>query len=165
MNGDVPPDVFTDFARLIAPKAGIKVMKRKPAHLSGHSTDGGHKNCEVWEWVNAAGEVVGRKVTVRDQTERWLRADLCTEVLIARSDEVAERERVIGEVKAYAAATRQHSRDQMAETYVLSSALLHASARHQARIGRLYDMNSRGDRVRGNLAAALERAAKAESKR
>jgi len=35
-------------------------------------------------------------------------------------------------------------------------------ARRQAKLGRLYDMNSRGDRVRGNLAAALDRAIKAE---
>jgi hypothetical protein len=84
-------------------------------------------------------------------------------VLIARSGEVAERERVIREVADYAHASRQHSRDQMAETYVLSSSLIHAAARRQARIGRLYDMDSRGDRVRGNLAAALDRAAKAEA--
>jgi hypothetical protein len=111
--------------------------------------------------VGPSGEVVARKVTALGSVETWLRADLCTEVLIARSDAVAERERIIREVENYAHATRQHSRDQMAETYVLSSSLLHAAARRNATLGRLYDMDAHGDKVRGNLAAALRRASKA----
>lgn len=93
--------------------------------------------------------------------ECWLRSDLATETLIVRADKVAEIERVKKEVAAYANATRRQG-EQRAETYVLSSALIHAAARRQSTLGRLYDQNARGDRVRGNLVAALDRALKAE---
>ncbi len=156
-----PRDVLRDFAGMVAPRIGVKVLKRKPVDLSANGTAGGISHAEIFEWVNPAGEVVGRKVSALGEVETWLRADLCTEVLIARADEAAERERVIAEVKQFAEASRRRG-EQRAETYVLSSALIHAAARRNATLGRLYDMNSRGDRVRGNLVAALDRALKAE---
>ena len=157
-----PRDVLRDFAGIVAPKIGAKVTRRQQVHLSGYSRDGGHSNAQVVEWVMPGGEVVARKVSALGQIEAWLRADLATDTLIARSDAEAEKERIIAEVKRYAEATRRQG-EQRAETYVLSSALIHAAARRQARLGRLYDMNSRGDAVRGNLAAALDRAVKAEA--
>jgi hypothetical protein len=105
--------------------------------------------------------VISRKVTALGEVACWLRADLADAAEAALEREAAEHRRVIAVVGGYAHATQQHNRDQMAETYVLSSALLHAAARRNATLGRLYDMNSRGDRVRGNLVAALERAKKA----
>lgn len=155
-----PRDVLRDFAALVAPTFGAKVARRTGTQLSGNSRDGGHSNAEVIEWVGPTGEVVARKVTALGQVECWLRADLATETLVARSDQVAERERVIAEVKRYAEATRG-AQGQRAESYVLSSALIHAAARRNATLGRLYDRNARGDAVRGNLVAALDRAVKA----
>lgn len=117
----------------------------------------------IKEWKTPDGEVIARKVEACGGVECWLRADLALQVLVDRAEEAAERERVLREMAAYINASRQHSRDQMAETYVLSSALIHAAVRRNAKLGRLYDMNSRGDKTRGNLAAALDRAAKAEA--
>lgn len=156
-----PRDVLRDFAGMVAPSFGAKVVRRAGTQLSGNSRDGGHSSAEVFEWVGPSGEVVARKVSALGQVETWLRADLCTEVLIARSDEVAERERIIREVAAYAQATRG-AQGQREQSYILSTGLLHAAVRRNARLGRLYDMDSRGDKVRGNLAHALDRAVKAE---
>jgi hypothetical protein len=81
--------------------------------------------------------------------------------LAARVEDAAETERMKARVLAYVGAG-QRSRYQRAEEYVLSSSLIHAAARRQSTLGRLYDQNARGDRVRGNLVAALDRAIKAE---
>lgn len=159
----VPRDVFRDsLAYSVVANAGAKRVVRPRTQMSGNSVDGGNKVARVLEYAMPGGEVVARLVEACGEVETWLRRDLATETLVARADAFAEKERIIKEVADYARATRQHSRDQAAETYVLSTALIHAAVRHQSRIGRLHDMNSRGDRVRGNLAAALERAAKAE---
>lgn len=129
-------------------------MLRSVQHIADPAT--------VKEFATADGEVISRKVCALGEVACWLRSDLADAAEAALEHEAAEHRRVIAEVADYARATRQHSRDQSAQTYVLNSSLLHAAARHQARIGRLYDMNSRGDRVRGNLVAALDRAKKAE---
>jgi hypothetical protein len=159
-----PRDVFRDsLAYSVVAKAGAAKVVRPRTQMSGNSVDGGNKLARVLEYALPGGEVVARLVEACGCVETWLRRDLATETLVARADAFAEKERIIKQVTDYARATRQKSRDQMAETYVLSSALIHAAVRHQSRIGRLHDMNSRGDRVRDNLAAALERAAKAEA--
>jgi hypothetical protein len=156
----VPRDVFRDsLAHSVVANAGAKKVASPARRLSGNSVDGGSTHARVLEYALPGGEVIARLVEACGELECWLRRDLATETLIKRSDAVAEVERI---KKAMLGATRQHSRDQMAETYVLSSALIHAAARRQSTLGRLYDMNSRGDRVRGNLVAALDRAIKAE---
>ena len=155
-----PHDVFKDcIAHGVMARHGKKVTRPRQ-HLTG---DRAPSNAYLLEYEDAAGRTIGRLVRACGHVECWLRSDLATETLIARADAVAEVERIKREMADYCRATRQHSRDQMAETYVLSSALIHASARHQARIGRLWDSNARGDAVRGNLAAALDRAVKAEA--
>ena len=157
-----PRDVFRDaIAHSVISKAGGKQVARKPAALSGNSRDGGHSNATVLEYATPDGEVIARKVEASGRVECWLRVDLCTDTLIARADAEAEILRLKKEVVAYANATRRQG-GQRAETYVLSSALIHAAARRNATLGRLWDQNSRGDAVRGNLAAALGRAVKAE---
>lgn len=158
-----PRDVFRDaIAYSVVSKAGaVKVKAAAKPQLSGHSRDGGHSAARILEYARPGGPVVARLVEACGHVETWLEASLATDTLIARSDAEAEKERIIREVTNYARATRQNSRDQMAETFVLSSALLHAAVRHQSRIGRLHDHNSRGDRVRGQLSAALKRASDA----
>lgn len=155
-----PQDVLWDFAAMVAPKVGAMVTTRKSPHLSGNSVDGGGSRAEIIEWTLPGGEVVARKVTALGQTERWLRADLATDTLIARSDAFAAKESLIKEMADYSRATRRHP-EQRKETYVLSSALIHAASRRQATLGGLYDMDARGDKIRGNLVAALGRAVKA----
>lgn len=142
----------------IASKHGAKKHKPYEPPLDGFCREGARP--EILEFA-IDGEVVLRKVKACGMIECWLRQDLALETLVAQVEAAAEKERIIKEVSDYARATRQHSRDQQAETYVLSSALLHAAVRRNAKLGRLFDMDSRGDKTRGNLAAALERAAKA----
>lgn len=159
----VPRDVFRDaLAYSIVSGAGGKKVRQPPRpQMSGMAVDGGDSRAEVLEYAKEDGSVIARLVKACGVVEAWLDATLATDVLVARSDAEAEKERIIKEVTAYAHASRQHSRDQAAESFVLSSALLHAAVRHQSRIGRLHDHNSRGDRVRGQLSAALKRASDA----
>jgi hypothetical protein len=155
-----PRDVFRDAIAYscISKRGGKKVRQGPPPQLSGMTTDGGERHAEVLEYALPDGRVIARLVKACGMVEAWLETSLATDVLIARSDAEAEKERVIKEVIAYANATRSKGGEQ---TYVLSSACLHAAVRHQAKIGRLYDRNSRGDKVRGNLSSALARASKA----
>lgn len=141
--------------------AGGERIRRQHPQLLGNSTDGG-STAEVLEYA-AGGEVIARKVVAGGEIACWLRADIADAAEAALEHAEAEIERVKAEVVDYARASRQSSRDQMAETYVLSSALLHAAVRRQATLGGLYDMDAHGDKIRGNLAAALDRAHKAES--
>lgn len=143
-------------------RIGGKRVNRNVPQMSGFSRDGGHTLADVTEFATPGGEVVARKVCALGEVACWVRRDLAEVADAEAARSAAEAQRVIGEVLDYAHASRQHSRDQMAETYVLSSALLHAAARRQAKLGGLYDMNAHGDKVRGNLVAALERAKKAE---
>lgn len=160
----VPRDVFRDaLAHSVVANAGAKKVGRPRPLLRGNSVDGGGTHARVLEYALPGGEVIARLVEACGEVETWLRRDLATETLVKRADAYAEKERILREMAAYINATRQNSRDQMAETYVLSSALIHAAARRQSTLGRLYDQNSRGDRVRGNLVAALDRAVKAEA--
>ncbi len=142
-------------------RVGGRVVKRGASPLVGNTVDGGCDRVEVKEFATPGAGIVSRKVTRGADVECWLRRDIADAAEEALAKEEAERVRVIDDVKAYAAATRG-AQGQRAETYVLSSALIHAAARRQSTLGRLYDMNSRGDRVRGNLVAALDRAIKAE---
>lgn len=155
-----PHDVFKDcIAHGVMSRYGKKVSRPREQL----SADRGGSNAYILEYEDAEGRTIGRLVKACGHTECWLRSDLATETLIARADAEAEIERVRREMAAYCHASQQHARDQRADEYVLSSALIHASARHQSRIGRLWDRNARGDAVRGNLAAALGRAVKAEA--
>lgn len=155
-----PRDVFRDALAysIVSGAGGKKVRQPRRPQLSGFQVDGGDAKAEVLEYAKEDGTVIARLVKACGVVEAWLEASLATDVLIARSDAEAEKERIIREVAAYAEKTRRQGGEQ---TYVLSSACLHAAVRHNARIGRLYDHNSRGDRVRGNLSAALKRASKA----
>lgn len=159
-----PRDVFRDALAysVVAKAGGKKVPQPRHPTMSGYDRDGNHSRAEVLEYALPSGETIARMVKACDSVECWLRSDLATETLIARADAEAQKYRILKEMEAYAQASQQHSRDQRAQSYVLSSACVHAAARHNAKIGRLYDSNSRGDRVRGNLAAALDRAVKAE---
>lgn len=159
----VDPDLHREaFAYGCISGAGGRKVRQPPREkLSGQAVDGGARHAEVLEFADADGVVLSRKVQACGAVECWLRRDIALAALRARIEAAAEVERVTREVAAYAAATRQSSRDQIAETYVLSSALLHAAARRQSKLGGLHDMDNRGDRIRGNLAAALERASKA----
>lgn len=158
----VDPELHREaFAYGVIARAGGKKVRQPAPAMSGYSRDGGHTAAEVLEFALPDGEVISRKVQACGEVECWLRQDLALETLVKRIDAAAEIERIKKEVAAYAHATRQHSRDQMADSYVLSSSLLHAAVRRQAKLGGLYDMDKRGDRIRGNLAAALKRAAKA----
>lgn len=153
-----PHEVFKDcIAHGVMSRFGRKVTRPREQL----SCDRGHSNAYILEYADAEGRTIGRMVKACGHVECWLRSDIATDTLIARADAVAAdeamRKRVLEAVGA-----GQRVRDQRAETYVLSSALVHAAARRQATLGRLYDMNSRGDRVRGNLVAALDRAVKAE---
>lgn len=153
-----PHDVFKDaIAHGVMARFGKKV-NRPRAHLA---PDPRPSNAYILEYADADGMIIGRMVKALGHTECWLRNDIATEALIARSDAVAADEAMKKRVLA-AVGAGQRVREQRQQTYVLSSALLHASARHLSRIGRLHDMDSRGDRVRGNLVAALDRAVKAE---
>jgi hypothetical protein len=156
----VPHDLFRDCCALVVAKAGAKQVRTPRVQLSGFVSDGGQSEAKVLEYA-IDGEIVARMVRACGETECWLRKDMAVETLSARADQAAEKERILNEVRAYAHASRQHSRDQVAESYVLSTGLLHAAVRRNARIGRLYDLDSRGDKTRGNLSAALRRAAKA----
>lgn len=159
----VPRDVFRDaLAYSVVSKAGgRKVPQPVRPTMSGYDRDGNHSAARVLEYALPGGEIVARLVEACGAVETWLRPDLATDVLVARADAEAEKERIIREVAAYANATRRRG-EQRAESYILSSALIHAAVRHNSRIGRLHDHNSRGDRVRANLAHALDRAVKAE---
>lgn len=155
-----PRDVFRDaIAHGVISAAGATKVNRPVPQMSGMSRDGGHSHARILEYATPSGETVARLVEACGQVETWLRADLCTDTLVARADAEAEIERVKREMVAH---LKAQARDRQPESYVLSSALIHAAARHQSRIGRLHDMNSRGDRVRANLAHALDRAVKAE---
>jgi hypothetical protein len=156
-----PRDVFRDaLAHSVVAKAGAKKVQRPRAQLRGNSVDGGNDAAEILEYATEGGEVVARMVKACGEVECWLRRDLATETLVARADAFAEVERIKKEMAAYIHA-QHRSGEQRAETYVLSSALIHAAARRQSTLGRLYDMDNRGDRIRGNLSAALKRAEKA----
>jgi hypothetical protein len=157
----VPHDLFRDCCALVVAKAGAKQVRTPRTQLSGFVSDGGQSEAKVLEYA-IDGEIVARMVRACGETECWLRKDMAVETLSARADQAAEKERILNEVRAYAHASQQHARDQRAESYVLSRACVNAAARHQSKIGRLWDMNSRGDRVRANLASALDRAVKAE---
>jgi hypothetical protein len=157
--GHAPDDVFRDFVRFVAASVGAKSVRSPRIQLSGAVREAGAP-AKILEYA-VDGEIVARLVRACGAVQCWLRADMAAATLAARVEDVAETERMKARVLAYVGAG-QHSRDQRAETYVLSSALIHAAARRQSTLGRLYDMNSRGDRVRGNLVAALDRAVKAE---
>ena len=144
---------------LISGAGGKKVQQPPRPALSGYTVDGGNEKAEVLEFADADGVVISRKVQACGQIACWLRRDIALAALIQRAESAAEIERIKHEVVQYAQATR--SRGQRAETYVLSSALLHAAVRRQSKLGGLRDMDNRGDRIRGNLAAALKRARKA----
>jgi hypothetical protein len=156
-----PRDVFRDsLAYSVVAKAGGKRVNRPRTQLSGQLRDG-EGVARVLEY-EADGVVVARLVEACGHVETWLRSDLATETLVRRADAFAERERIIKELTNYLRASPQHARDQRADEYVLSSSLIHAAARRNAKLGRLYDLDSRGDKIRGNLVAALDRAVKAE---
>lgn len=155
---NTPDDIFRDFIRFVAAKVGAKSVRTPRVQLSGTVSDGGP--AKILEYA-VDGEIVARLVRACGQVQCWLRADMAAATLAARVEDVAETERMKKRVLAYAGAG-QHARDQRAEEYVLSSALILAAARRQSTLGRLYDMNARGDKVRGNLVAALDRAVKAE---
>jgi len=156
-----PRDVFRDsLAYSVVSKAGAKKVNRPREQLQGNSVNGGSDAARILEY-EADGVVVARLVEACGRVETWLRSDLATNTLVARADAFAEKERILKEMASYIQASQQHNRDQMAETYVLSSALIHAAARRQSKLGGLHDMDSRGDKIRGNLVAALGRAKKA----
>jgi hypothetical protein len=157
----VPHDLFRDFCATVVPKVGAKQVRTPRVQLSGFVSDGGNSEAKVLEYA-IDGEIVGRMVKACGECECWLRKDMAVETLSARADHAAENERILNEMAAYTHASQQHSRDQRADEYVLSSSLIHAAARRNAKLGRLFDMNSRGDKTRGNLVAALGRALKAE---
>lgn len=154
-----PDDMFRDFVRFVAAKVGAKSVSRPRIQLSGTVRDGAP--AKILEYA-VDGEIVARLVRACGQTVCWLRRDMAVATLAARIEDAAETERMKQRVLAYVGA-EAHSREQRAESYVLSSALVHAAARRQSKLGRLHDQNSRGDRVRGNLVAALDRALKAEA--
>jgi hypothetical protein len=156
-----PHELFVDFIRFVAAKAGAKQVRTPRVQLSGFVSDGGPSETKVLEYA-IDGEIVARLVRACGETECWLRRDMAAETLSARADQAAERERILKELTAYAHASQQHNRDQVAESYVLSSGLIHAAVRRNARLGRLYDLDAKGDKTRGNLVAALDRALKAE---
>lgn len=157
-----PDDVFRDFVRFVAAKVGAKSVTTPRVQLSGTVRDAGAP-AKILEYA-VDGVIVARLVRACGSVECWLRADMAAATLAAKVEDVAETERMKQRVlDDYHRASPQHARDQRAEEYVLSTGLLHAAARRQSTLGRLYDMNSRGDRVRGNLVAALDRAAKAEA--
>jgi hypothetical protein len=156
-----PRDVFRDaIAHGVIAKRGGKKNIPARQHLSGYSRDGGHSNARVLEYVLPDGQVIGRLVEACGQIETWLERSVATDTLIARADAEAEVERIKKEMVKH---IRRRDGEKQPETYVLSSACVHAAARHQSRIGRLWDQNSRGDRTRANLAHALDRAVKAEA--
>jgi hypothetical protein len=157
----VPHDLFRDCCALVVAKAGAKQVRTPRVQLSGFVSDGGQSEAKVLEYA-IDGEIVARMVKACGETECWLRKDMAVETLSARADQAAEKERILKEMAAYTHASQQHSRDQAAESYVLSTGLIHAAVRRNARLGRLYNLDSRGDKVRGNLSAALRRAQKAE---
>jgi hypothetical protein len=155
------PDLIRDFIRFVAPSVGAKSVHTPRVQLSGAVRDGAGP-AKIIEYA-VDGEIVARLVRACGSVECWLRADMATATLVARVEDVAETERMKARVlDDYHHASPQHARDQRAEEYVLSSSLIHAAARRQSTLGRLYDMNARGDKVRGNLVAALDRAVKAE---
>lgn len=154
-----PDDIFRDFVRFVAAPVGAKSVRTPRVQLSGIVSEGGAP-AKILEYA-VDGEIVARLVRACGEVQCWLRADMATATLAARVEDVAETERMKQRVLAYVGAG-QHARDQRAEEYVLSSALILAAARRQSTLGRLYDMNARGARVRGNLVAALDRAVKAE---
>lgn len=158
-----PRDVFRDaLAYSVVARAGARKVNRPEVQMSALARDGGYSNAQVLEYALPSGETVARMVKACGEVECWLRSDLATDTLIARADAEAEIERVKREMADYTRASQQHAREQRADEYVLSSGLIHAAVRRNARLGRLYDMDSRGDKVRGNLVAALDRAVKAE---
>lgn len=156
---NAPDHVFRDFVRFVAAKVGAKSVTAPRVQLSGTVRDG--SPAKILEYA-VDGEIVARLVRACGQVQCWLRRDMAVATLAARVEDVAETERMKKRVLAYVGA-EEHSRDQRAETYVLSKALILAAARRQSTLGRLYDQNARGDRVRGNLVAALDRAVKAEA--
>lgn len=158
----VDPDLHRDAIAYgcISRKGGRKVRQPRREQLSGMAVDGGERHAEVLEFADADGVVLSRKVKACGEVECWLRQDIALAALLARVEAAAEVERVTREVLAYAEATRRKPGPRQ-ETYVLSSPLLHAAARRQSKLGGLHDMDNRGDRIRGNLSAALERASKA----
>jgi hypothetical protein len=154
-----PDDIFRDFVRFVAAPVGAKSVRTPRVQLSGIVSEGGAP-AKILEYA-VDGEIVARLVRACGEVQCWLRADMATATLAARVEDVAETERMKQRVLAYVGAA-EHSRDQRAETYVLSKALIHAAVRRQSTLGRLYDMNAKGDKTRGNLVAALDRAVKAE---
>jgi hypothetical protein len=153
------PDLIRDFVRFVAAPVGAKSVRTPRVQLSGAVRDGAGP-AKIIEYA-VDGEIVARLVRACGEVECWLRADMATATLVARVEDVAETERMKKRVLAYVGAG-QRARDQRAEEYVLSTGLLQAAVRRQSTLGRLYDMNARGDKVRGNLVAALDRAVKAE---
>lgn len=153
------PDLIRDFVRFVAAPVGAKSVRTPRVQLSGTVREGAGP-AKIIEYA-VDGEIVARLVRACNSVECWLRADMATATLVARVEDVAETERMKKRVLAYVGAG-QRSRDQRAEEYVLSTGLLHAAARRQSTLGRLYDMNAKGDKTRGNLVAALDRAVKAE---
>jgi hypothetical protein len=129
----------------------VTEMKELPDIIGQTTTTG--RTAEVQEW-QIAGEVVARKVTACGRTECWARPDLAELAEAHLEAEHAEMERIKAEVVAFAKA---HPRaDISGRPKPLSPQVIQAAIRHSARIGRLYDMDSRGDAERGKFARQLQ---------
>jgi len=119
-------------------------------------------DAEVSEW-HIHGEPVARSVKACGDAAYWLRRDIADMAYASLQAEAEENERMIGTVKAYAAATRLQAGTR--PRWVPSVAMVEAAARHAARIGRLNDRNSRGDSTRARFVEQLRQAREAEDKR
>lgn len=135
--------------------AGLSARKRQrsaelPA-IEGFTTTQG-RTAEVQEW-EIAGETVGRRVDACGKTMCWLRADIAELADAHLETERQEIERMKAEVIEFAKA---HPRaDISGRPQVLSAELLHAAIRYSSRLGRLHDMDGRGDAERGRFAQQL----------
>ena len=138
--------------------AGGKPRRPRPVGLEGFEVHGGTTHREVLEFV-AGDEVIARKVSALGSVECWLRADLIQPTLDCMAASRADNERIITEVAAYADATRPAPAAER-PVPVLSEGLIHAAMRHSQRIGRFFDMNTRGARERENFTRLLRVARK-----
>lgn len=116
---------------------------------------------EIQEWAIATEferAVVARKVMACGRTICWLRRDLADHAEAALAAEHVETERMRGVVTSMVERDRKRRAEAERTPKPLPSPeLIHAAMRHSARIGRLHDMNSRGDEERGKFALLLER--------
>jgi hypothetical protein len=152
----VPDDVYSAAHRfgIVSHAGGRKVRPIAAPDLEGFHTCGGEGGRVVSEFA-AGGEVIARRVETSTGQECWLRADLVELAEIALGHEAARTARAISETVAYAEATRRDADPRPADERPLSVGLIHAAMRHSKRIGRFYDMNSRGDAERGKFARQL----------